>query len=148
MTLDLKASDVTKEVRDFFPNGALQENLDELWIDPNYLFDLCKLLKGNNDLYLEYLVSITGVDYIDRFQLVYHLKSLKYNHSLVVKTELIGRDAPTISSVTEIWPAADLQEREIWDLMGIHFSGHPNLKRIMTWEGFEGHPLRRDHLGG
>jgi NADH:ubiquinone oxidoreductase subunit C len=47
-----------------------------------------------------------------------------------------------------IWPAADLQEREIWDLMGIHFAGHPNLKRIMTWEGFEGHPLRRDHLGG
>jgi NADH-quinone oxidoreductase subunit C len=148
MTIALKASDVAKALRGFFTDGILRDNLDELWIDSNYLFDLCKLLKENNEFYLNYLVAITGVDYIDRFQLIYHLKSLQHNHSLVVKTELIGRDSPSISSVMNIWPAADLQEREIWDLMGIHFAGHPNLKRIMTWEGFEGHPLRRDHLGG
>jgi NADH-quinone oxidoreductase subunit C len=148
MTIALKASDVAKALRGFFTDGILRDNLDELWIDSNYLFDLCKLLKENNEFYLNYLVAITGVDYIDRFQLIYHLKSLQHNHSLVIKTELIGRDSPSISSVMNIWPAADLQEREIWDLMGIHFAGHPNLKRIMTWEGFEGHPLRRDHLGG
>lgn len=148
MTLNLIASDVATVLREFFPDNVLHHDLDEIWIDPNYLFDLCKLLKENKDLNLVYLVAITCVDYVDRFQLVYHIKSLEYNHSLVVKTDLIGRDSPSVSSVISIWPAADLQEREIWDLMGIHFINHPNLKRIMTWEGFEGHPLRRDHLGG
>ena len=79
---------------------------------------------------------------------------LSYDKEVVwVKSELIlkcacdDRDNPTIASVTKIWRGADLQEREIWDLMGIKFEGHPNLKRIMLWEGFEGHPLRKDYLG-
>ncbi|MBH52556.1 MAG: NADH-quinone oxidoreductase subunit C [Chloroflexi bacterium] len=148
MTLNLVASDVAGVLREFFPDNVLHHYIEELWVDSNYLFDLCKLLKENKNFNLEYLVSITCVDYVDRFQLVYHMKSIEYNHSLVVKTDLIGRDSLNVSSVINIWPAADLQEREIWDLMGIHFTDHPNLKRIMTWEGFEGHPLRKDHLGG
>ena len=60
--------------------------------------------------------------------------------------EELARFTPTVPSVASVWRGAILQEREVWDLMGIAFDGHPNLKRILTWEGFQGHPLRRDYL--
>ena len=72
---------------------------------------------------------------------------MKFNRSLILKTNLYDRETPSIQSVVEVWKGAELQEREIWDLMGIAFSGHPNMKRIMLWEGFDGHPLRKDYLG-
>ena len=68
------------------------------------------------------------------------------NTSLVLKSKLYGRDGNSINSVISVWKGADLQEREIWDLMGIFFEGHPNMKRILLWEGFKGHPLRKDFL--
>ena len=71
---------------------------------------------------------------------------MKKNQSLVLKLICFGRDEPVVDSVIDIWKGADLQEREIWDLMGIHFEGHPNLKRVLLWEGFPGHPLRKDFI--
>ena len=78
--------------------------------------------------------------------MVYHLTSLEHNHSLVIKTRIYERDNPGLDSVVSLWRGADLQEREIYDLMGIAFTSHPNLKRIFLWEGFEGYPLRKDYL--
>ena len=91
-----------------------------------------------------YLNSISAVDFIEYFEIVYHLTSFEHNHSAVIKTRVYGREESTIPSVVAVWPGADYQEREIWDLMGIGFAGHPNLKRIMLWEGFPGHPLRKE----
>ena len=71
---------------------------------------------------------------------------MRRNHSAILKTRRYGREEPSVDSVTSIWIGADLQEREIWDLMGIRFEGHPNLKRILLWENFPGHPLRKDFL--
>ena len=71
---------------------------------------------------------------------------MKHNHSLVVKTRCQGRDNLSLPSVVSLWRAADYQEREIYDLMGITFEGHPNMKRIVLWQGFQGHPLRKDYL--
>jgi NADH-quinone oxidoreductase subunit C len=91
------------------------------------------------------LSGVTAVDYIDHFELVYHLTSLPMNSRAVLKTKCgWGREEPIVPSVTPVWRGAELQEREIWDLMGIRLEGHPNLKRIMLWEGFPGHPLRKD----
>ena len=87
------------------------------------------------------------MDYIEHFELVYHLLSLRRNSSLVVKSRVPGRENLEVPSVYEVWKGADLQEREVWDLMGIYFDGHPNMKRILLWEGFPGHPLRKDFLG-
>jgi len=95
----------------------------------------------------DYCSSITGVDYPDRFEVVYHLYSTKKEGGPVILKVHTARDAPVVASVVPVWPGADWQEREVWDLMGIRFSGHPNLKRVLMWEGFEGHPLRKDFPG-
>jgi NADH-quinone oxidoreductase subunit C len=86
------------------------------------------------------------VDYYDHFEVVYLLISIQHNHSLMLKTRCYGRDNPSLPSVVSLWNGAIFQEREIYDLMGITFEGHPDMKRIFLWQGFQGHPLRKDYL--
>tara|TARA_B100001142_G_scaffold172069_1_gene171588 strand:- start:2260 stop:2700 length:441 start_codon:yes stop_codon:yes gene_type:complete len=117
-----------------------------LYVDPEFVFDLCKELKNNSSTQFNYLKSISAVDYIEYFEMVYHLDSLINNSSIVVKSKLYGRSKLSIKSLSSLWKGAELQEREIWDLMGIYFDDHPNMKRILLWEGFEGHPLRKDFI--
>jgi NADH/F420H2 dehydrogenase subunit C len=95
----------------------------------------------------DYCSSITGVDYPERFEVVYHLYSTAKEGGPVVLKVHAQRENPEVPSVVGVWPAADWQEREAWDLIGIRFSGHPSLTRILMWEGFEGHPLRKDFPG-
>jgi len=90
-----------------------------------------------------YLANLTAVDHQDRFELVYHIYSIPDNRKLMVKAD-VDHDAPSAPSAVSIWPTADWQEREVFDLMGIRFEGHPNLKRILLPDEFEGHPLRKD----
>ena len=92
------------------------------------------------------MANLTAVDYMDYFEVVYNLISIKNNHSVVLKTKCYGRENLNVPSVVGLWRTADYQERETFDLFGISFEGHPNLKRLFLWEGFEGHPLRRDYL--
>ena len=80
-----------------------------------------------------------------RYDVVYHLLSVSQNHRLVVKVACTHDEQPAQPTLTGIFSAADWLERETWDLMGIVFQGHPDLRRIMTWDGFEGHPLRKDY---
>ena len=110
------------------------------------LLEVCRFLNQTAGLDFDYLVNLTGVDYLDYLEVVYHLASLKHNHMLILKTRCYDREQPTVPSVTPIWQGADFQEREAYDLLGISFEGHPNMKRIFLWEGFQGHPLRRDYL--
>jgi len=95
----------------------------------------------------DYCSSVTAVDYPDRFEVVYHLYSMKKEGGPAILKVHADRANPQVPSVTSIWPGADWQEREVWDLMGIRFPGHPNLKRVLLWEGYEGHPLRKDFPG-
>ena len=147
MTRPLNASDVAERLRGV-ADGVAAAADNELRVAPDSLVAVCRRLKEEPDLAMDYLSSITGVDRLDSFEVVYHLASLTHNHSIVLKTALPGRDDVEVPSVTGVWQAADLQEREVWDLMGVRFTGHPNLKRVLTWEGFPGHPLRKDHPGG
>ena len=117
-----------------------------VWLEPESLNDAAAFLKDDAELDFKFLNSISAVDYIEYFELVYHLMSINHQHTAIVRSRVYGREEPTAASVTGIWKGADFQEREIWDLMGVRFSGHPNLKRIMLWEGFDGHPLRKDFL--
>jgi NADH-quinone oxidoreductase subunit C/D len=98
-----------------------------------------------DDMGYEYLSSVTGVDYIDKgyLEVVYHAYKLSGGGPLVFKART-PRDAAEVPSVVSIWPGAEFQEREAYDLYGIRFTGHPDLRRILLWEGFEGYPLRKD----
>jgi NADH-quinone oxidoreductase subunit C len=77
---------------------------------------------------------------------VYQLTSLQHNHSIVIKTRCYGRENPSVPSIVDLYSTANVQEREIYDLMGIQFEGHPNMTRMFLWEGFEGYPQRKDYL--
>ena len=132
-------------------NGALdftveKWNGDAVWVQPSSMERVAWFLKDGEGLDFQYLNSVSAVDFIDCFDVVYHLTSFRQQHKAVVKARLYGRESLSLPSVYSVWRGADLQEREVWDLMGIHFEGHPNMKRIMLWEGFDGHPLRKDYL--
>jgi NADH-quinone oxidoreductase subunit D/NADH-quinone oxidoreductase subunit C/D len=93
----------------------------------------------------DYLSSVTAVDYLpeDKIEVVYHLFKSTGGPSLVIKVDA-PRENTSVPSLVPVYPGAELQEREAWDLMGVKFEGHPDLRRILMWEGFAGHPLRKD----
>ena len=128
--------------------GAVDRWTDyTLWINPPFISRVAAFMHKDGDLDMEYLNSISAIDYIGHFELVYHLTSFRKGHKATLKSRLPGREDLSAPSVYHLWRGADFQEREIWDLMGIRFEGHPNMKRIMLWEGFDGHPLRKDFTG-
>ncbi len=128
------------------PNSVEECSEAAVWVKPSLLKEVASFLRDDPELDFQFLNSISAVDFIDHFEVVYHLTSFRLMHSAVIKTEVAGRDELSLPSVYGVWRGADFQEREIWDLMGIRFEGHPNMKRIMLWEGFQGHPLRKDYL--
>jgi NADH-quinone oxidoreductase subunit C len=109
-------------------------------------FEILRILRDDNSYLFNLLSDLTAVDYSDqkpRFEVIYQLYSLSHNHRLRIRTPL-EEDALEIQSVCKIWKTADWYEREVFDMFGIRFSGHPNLKRILMPESFIGHPLRKD----
>ena len=116
-------------------------------MDKKDIYYICKFLRNKPELRYDLLVDLTGVDYIgreQRFEVVYHFFSMKKNHRLRLKVRLEAAD-PVAPSLTGLWPVADWFEREVWDMFGIRFKGHPDLRRILMYEEFEGHPLRKDY---
>lgn len=108
------------------------------------LLEVMSLLRGSKAFAVDYLADVTAVDRGDAgFEVVYQLFSIKNNARGAVKT-LVNRDNPQVATVTSLWPGADWMEREVFDLMGVEFEGHPCLKRILLNEEFVGHPLRKD----
>ena len=146
MTVALSGKEIAGQLKEKFRGSIVESNQDSFVVKSNSLLAVAAFLKDTPGLDFGYLNYITAVDYYDHFEVVYQLTSLRHNHSLLLKTRCYQRDNPTLPSVVSLWQGADLQEREIYDLMGIRFEGHPNMKRIALWEGFPGHPLRKDYL--
>jgi len=108
---------------------------------------ICSFLRDDPELAYNFMMDLTAVDYLGkepRFEVVYHLYSLSKNQRVRIKAQVSEADC-AIDSIVSVWVAADWFEREAFDLYGIVFKGHPNLKRILLYEGFEGHPLRKDY---
>lgn len=145
MITALRGEDLAQRIREILPSAVQECGKTEVWVSPESVLDVCRYLAKTPGLEFDMLSSISAVDYVDHFEVVYHVTSTINMLSAVVKTRVYGRENPSLPSVTSVWQGADFQEREIWDLMGVAFEGHPNLKRIMLWEGYEGHPLRRDY---
>ena len=146
MTLLLSGEKTGTKLEEKFPGSIVESNRDSFLVKSEFLLPVATYIKNTPGLEFNYLASITAVDYDDYFEVVYHLTSLRHNHSLVMKTRCYDRDNPRLPSVVGLWRGADFQEREIYDLMGISFDGHPNMTRLFLWDSFEGHPLRRDYL--
>ncbi len=117
-----------------------------LIVDRGSIVSLCEFLRDDDTLAFDFLADLCGVDRRPaepRFEVVYHLYSVRHGHRLRLKVPLAEKD-PVVDSVTGVWETADWHERECFDLFGIRFRNHPDLRRILLPEDFEGHPLRKD----
>jgi NADH-quinone oxidoreductase subunit C len=146
MTVALSSPEIAKKIEEKFPGSVLESATGYLLIKSDSLYGIAAFLKESPDLDFKYLNYITSVDYYDYFEVIYQLTSLEKNHTIVLKTRCYDRENPAVPSVYNLWQGADFMEREVYDLMGITFQGHPNMKRIFLWDGFKGHPLRKDYL--
>lgn len=144
MTIALSAQEVADKLEPQFQGAIIEIAGDTLLLKSESLLDIASFLKTTPGLDFNYLSYITGIDYYDYFELVYQLISLEHNHGIKIKARCYDRDNAVLPSMVPLWRGADYQEREIFDLLGIRFEGHPNLKRIVLWDGFDGHPLRKD----
>ena len=116
-----------------------------LYIGADELIALLTFLRDDSNLQLTRMENVTAVDWKDRFEMVYHLFSYTHMHWLTVKVTL-DHDAPVIPSATAVFPGVEFEEREVYDLMGISFTGHPDLRRVFHRDDFVGHPLRKDFV--
>jgi NADH-quinone oxidoreductase subunit C len=152
---------------DAFASVALQRLIDErggalvathamhgdatVSVHAGEILSVMEFLRDDAACAFEMLSDLCAVDYLEfpdqnepRFEVVYHLYSISKNHRLRVKAR-VSEEVCEIASIHELWPAANWMEREVWDLYGIRFPGHPNLRRLLLYEEFEGHPLRKDY---
>jgi NADH-quinone oxidoreductase subunit C len=146
MTIMLPGQDTANLITARFPEAVIESDNQAAVIKSEFLLKVADFLKNSPEAAFNYLTDLTAVDYFEYFEVVYRLTSLERNTSLVLKVRCQGRENLQLPSVTGLWKGADFMEREIFDLMGIAFPGHPNLKHIFLWEGFSGHPLRKDYL--
>ena len=115
-----------------------------LLVKPERMLEVLELLKTNEFYQFNMLRNLTAVDYLEYMEIVYHLYSLPLRHAITIKVRC-KMDALTVPSVTKIWPSANFQEREIYDLLGVDFTDHPDLRRILMPEEFTEHPLRKTY---
>jgi NADH-quinone oxidoreductase subunit C len=145
MTATIAGERIAERLNAAYPDVVIEVEADSVTVPAERVVEIALFLRDDEELDCKYLNSLTAVDWLDHFDVVYHLSSLAKNHALVLKARS-SHEMPIVPSVTEVWMGAHLQEREAYDLMGISFSDHPSLKRIFLWEGFPGHPLRKDFL--
>ena len=144
---------VSEWLRTRFPEGIVATHQlcgdDTAVVRQESLRAVAQALRDEPDLAFNVLMDLTAVDGLklgtsSRFEVIYHFYSLEHNRRVRLKVPVDERD-PSVDSLSDLWPAADWFEREVWDMFGIRFRGHPNLKRLLMYEEFSGHPLRKDY---
>ena len=153
--------DIVEALRERFPDIPIDprpllmrgdEPGDQVYVrvEPAGLLEIMRFLRDDPAMKFEQLCDLTCVDYLnfpdagDRYGVVYSLLSLTHNHRFWIKC-FVNDPEPAVPSVTAIWPGAEWMEREVFDMFGVRFEAHPDLRRILTWDGFEAHPLRKDY---
>ena len=149
--------EITDLLRDKFGSGvikAIENNglQSAIQIDPELIVQVCEELRDNSNTWFDFLSCLSGVDHgleKHKFEIVYHLASIPFKQQLVLKTikdhDRNNSTLPSFHSVSEVWRTAEWHEREAFDLFGIHFEGHPDLRRILLPDDWEGYPLRKDY---
>ena len=151
----MKAQEVFDTLKEKFPGEAFELCIGKLpapnagdsfiVVPANRIVEVCDMLKVIDQFAFDCLSDQTAVDQKDSFEVVYHLFSYRHNHGVVLKVRLPHEETPKVSSMEGVWPVANWYEREIYDLFGIVFDGHSDLRRIMMPEDWIGHPLRKDY---
>ncbi|MBI5056809.1 MAG: NADH-quinone oxidoreductase subunit C [Nitrospirae bacterium] len=143
--------DIANKIREKFPLDVVDITSfrDQVFVSvkSERTTDICRYLYEDPDVSMNFLADLCGVDYPDkkfRFEVIYNLYSIKHNHRIILKA-LIPEDNPTVDSVVPIWNGANWHEREACDMFGIIFNGHPDLRRILMPDDWEGFPLRKDY---
>ncbi len=149
----IKMNNLHELLKTEFPGKILETHAshgdETVYLGRESLLEIAKFIKTDSRFDMNMLIDETAVDGYEmkwkpRFEMVYHFYSINKNHRLRLKIKVDERD-PVVPSLTGLWPIADWLEREVWDMFGIRFENHPNLKRILMYEEFVGHPLRKDY---
>ncbi|TAN38966.1 MAG: NADH-quinone oxidoreductase subunit C [Nitrospirae bacterium] len=143
---------IADKIKEQFPEEVLEirefRGQVSVTLNKGRIGDICRFLHDDPALYFDFLVDLCGMDYLGkkekRFAVVYNLYSVKHRHRIMLKAE-VEESSPSIDSVMPIWIGVNWHERECYDLFGIVFRGHPDLRRVLLPEGWEGHPLRKDY---
>ena len=147
----MDAADIVRRLRDRFGDaiGDFDDKAADpfVYVQPDAIRRVCAYLKGDQDLAFDALSNLSGVDYpkTGAIQVVYHLYSYRHRHKIVLKVNA-NRDDPRVESVAAVWRAANWLEREVFDLLGVAFEGHTDLRRLLMPEDWPGHPLRKDFV--
>ncbi|RLD23585.1 MAG: NADH-quinone oxidoreductase subunit C [Bacteroidetes bacterium] len=115
-------------------------------VTPDQLSALAEKLRNEEAMDFDYMFCLTCVDYPEHFMMVYHLRSMKHKHEMVLKARIDDKENPTVDTLCNIWRTAEYHEREVYDLFGIKFNNHPDLRRILLDEDWKGYPLRKDYV--
>lgn len=124
---------------------GISKQYPEFILPAEKLHEVAKVLKETPRAKMDYLFCLTAADRKDGFHVIYHLTSSEFSHSVVLRVVLADRVNPTISTVSDIWRAAEYYEREVFDLFGIRFENHPDLRRLFLDDDWVGYPLRKDY---
>jgi len=144
----MTATEISELLKERFGDNVLEVHEDDLsaWtrIERDVLVEVCTFLRDDPSADMKVCHSLTAVDRLEYFESVLHLYSVDRKHGYSLKTRTVSREDVACPSVARVWPTADWHEREAYDMMGIRFAGHPDLRRILMWEGYPYFPLRKD----
>jgi NADH-quinone oxidoreductase subunit C len=144
----MKPEEIATLLGETFGAKILESKLDGLnpWsvVEPAAILEVSRFLRFDERLQMDHLETLAGVDYKDRIEVVYVLYSMKHRHRFTLKVKL-PREGPRVQTVESCWGVANWHEREAYDLLGVVFEGHSDLRRILLPDDWEGHPLRKDY---
>ncbi|MHB1051214.1 MAG: NADH-quinone oxidoreductase subunit C [Bacteroidota bacterium] len=145
----MTAQEIHENLKSKFGDAILDAKLENvpdpfIKIRPDAIKDVCEFCKNDERLQFDYLMCLSGVDFKGKLGVVYHLHSMTLRHKIVLKAE-VPTETPDVPSVESVWKTANWHEREAFDLYGLNFTGHPDLRRILLPYDWEGHPLRKDY---
>ena len=142
----MQQDELKTRIAEMVPSAGFEDGGEwtTVLVDAAVWEDLARQLRSEKGLDLDYLFCLTAVDWKTHLTMVYHLTSTVYRHTLVVKIKL-DRERPSVQTVSDIWRTAEFHEREAYDLMGVVFTGHPDLRRLFMTDEWKGWPLRKDY---
>ncbi|MBI4358471.1 MAG: NADH-quinone oxidoreductase subunit C [Candidatus Omnitrophica bacterium] len=138
--------EIKKDIESCYSDATVTVEGTSLVVPKERWLEVAKFLRTHPEYSLDYLSSVTGVDYKEYLEVVYHLYSIEKKEGPLAVKVRTDRQKGLVPSVTPFWRSAEFQEREAYDLVGIHFEGHPDLRRILMWDEFQYHPMRKDYV--